>query len=214
MSIEFVALISLWTGRDSSPIWRNVFSSWLRGKIGKISSPYRSQNPLGELGVYWKDWLEVTKVLKSVTVSSPVSWIFIITGTRRFCLGDFICWGYQEFLQYSFKVTHLECESWFARLTKSAVGMVSHSILVLITRRERSRFNLLINRIKRYLDGINTWRKTRIFFINILTWIIKIVKRFCRILSVSLNFVPISRLWESPRICSVKLPRDNWSLII
>lgn len=123
--------------------------------MGRSPHPIDPQNSLGELGVYWKDWLEVTKVLKFVTVSSPVPWIFIIAEIRRFCLGAFICWGYQEFWQYSFKVTHLECDSWFARLTKSAMGMVSHSILVLITRRERSWFNLLINRIKSYLDGIN-----------------------------------------------------------
>lgn len=35
--------------------------------------------------------------------------------------------------------------NWFAKLTKSGVDIVSHSILVLLTKRERSRFSPVMN---------------------------------------------------------------------
>ena len=46
-------------------------------------------------------------------------------------------------------------ESWFARLTTSGMDIVSHPILVLFTREERSQFSPLIHKVQRYLSGIN-----------------------------------------------------------
>lgn len=52
----------------------------------------------------------------------------------------------KEFWQSFFEVTHLQCKrARFAILTNSGVDIVSHFILVLFTRNEKSLFSSLIN---------------------------------------------------------------------
>ena len=85
LSIERMAPASIRTGRDSSPIWRNVSLNWLRGRIRK--SPCSSSELCHwELGEHWKGSLEGQRhvALEFVIIISPKSCLFvIITETRR-----------------------------------------------------------------------------------------------------------------------------------
>ena len=63
LSTESVVLVSIRTGRDSFPVWRNVSLSWLRERIGK--SPCSSSDlHHWELGGRWEGWLEGWRHLK------------------------------------------------------------------------------------------------------------------------------------------------------
>ena len=103
--------------------------------------PAMQKTPVGFLG--WEDTLEEGMA----TYPSNLAWRILMDGGT--CLG---CspWGHKE-LDMIERLTHTHIhtsggtESCFARLTKSGVDIVSHSILVLFTRRERSQVSPLIN---------------------------------------------------------------------
>ena len=93
------------------------------------------------------------------------------------------------------------------------MDIVSHFILVLFTRKEKSQFSPLANiKLKATWVESTSQGKTRIFLKNNLKSIVILMNRF-RLLCAILNFVPINRLWKSPRNCLMKSPSNCLSLI-
>ena len=161
--------------------------------------------------------LKVTHVLKFLTISFLLSWIFAIMAENRRLLvlfRVFTCWSQRLRIFVALGDSSRVWESWSARLTKSGVDIVSHSILVLFTRRERSQFSALIN-IELKATQVEQTSEGRPEFSlkNNLKLIVKFMNRFIRFLCARLNFVSINRLWKNPRNCLMKLPSDCPSLI-
>ena len=119
-STKSVALVSARTGRDSSPIWKNVSPSQLRRRIGK--RPCSSSEPHHwELGGRWKGWLEGWRHLKCrfVTIIFPMSWLFVIVAKTRRVLVSFrslqlLEWKSKNFGDLPWRWLIWVQESWFA----------------------------------------------------------------------------------------------------
>ena len=71
--------------------------------------------------------------------------------------------------------------------------MVSHSILVHFTRRERSWFCPFMNGVECYPSGFNMDRKTRILLKNNLESTVMVVHRFTGFWNANLNLIPTNR---------------------
>lgn len=91
--------------------------------------------------------------------------------------------------------------------------MVSHSLLVLVTARKWFWSGPLIN-IELKATWIESTSEGRPDFESNLKLIIIFVSRFIRLLWASLNFVPVNRLWESPRNYPMKSLSNCLSQII
>ena len=92
LNTESVALVTVRAGRKSFPIWRNVFPSQPRGRIGK--SP--SLRIVGVLESLVRG-LEAPKVLQFVSVSFPISWPFAIVAETRRALVLFRSFQFRSF---------------------------------------------------------------------------------------------------------------------
>ena len=92
LNTESVALVTVRAGRKSFPIWRNVFPSQPRGRIGKSPS-------LRIVGVLERlvRGLEAPKVLQFVSVSFPISWPFAIVAETRRALVLFRSFQFRSF---------------------------------------------------------------------------------------------------------------------
>lgn len=90
LNTDSVTPVSIRTVKDSFPVWRVVYLSQLRGRIGR--SPCRSLEPQffrnGRALEILVRGLKAHKVLKFVIIFLPMSWLFaVIAETKRFfCL--------------------------------------------------------------------------------------------------------------------------------
>ena len=141
-----------------------------------------------------------------------MSWLFAVIAERFwFCLESLVGLKIVVFLLGDLSRVWV---SWLARWAKYGVDIVSHSILVLFTRRKRSQFSPLVNTELRamQIESISEGRPD--FLLKITLSIVILMNRLIRFLFECLNFVSVHRLWKSPRNCLMKLPSDCLSLLI
>ena len=140
------------------------------------------------------------KEITFVIISFPMSLLFAIRAETKRVLISFRSlhlldlriknFGDLSFIQ---SMRELVCQ------IKSGVDMVSHSTLVLFTRREISLFRILIN-LKLKLPEWNRYLETKIFFKSNLKSIVICTRRCVRFLCANLNFVPITDLGKDLEI--------------
>ena len=177
--------------------------------------------PFGTQGRSWRleSCLQEMGDKKASVPRSPTGPCSAPAETRRvwFYSGTFIFWSWRLRISAVFLLGNSSRvqESWFARLTKSGVDTVFHSILVLFIWKERSQFSPWIN-----IELKTTWvestseGKPEFSLKNNLKPIVIVMNRLIRFLCARLNCVPNSRLWESPENCLIKLPKNFLNLIM
>ena len=98
-------------------------------------------------------------------------------------------------------------ESWFARLTKSEMDIVSQYILVLSVRSESSQFSRLINtELKSPQVKLSSEGRQDFSLKHILKLIVIIMRSWLSDFCIRAWILFVNRFWKSPRNCLMRFP--------